>query len=102
MYRNRKQRIGVKYCGGCNPSYDRVALVKRMERDLSDEAEFFPFEARALDLILVVCGCETACVETSRFKGIPVRVIEGALDGEAVAEKIKEQGRNRGGGEGGN
>ena len=97
MDRNRKQRIGVKYCGGCNPSYDRVALVKRMERDLSNEAEFVSFEAHPLDLIMVVCGCETACVETGRFKGIPVWVIKGNLDGEGVTEKIKEQGRNRSG-----
>ena len=25
-----RRQIGVRYCGGCNPRYDRVALVKRI------------------------------------------------------------------------
>ena len=24
-------RIGIKYCGGCNPRYDRVAAVKELQ-----------------------------------------------------------------------
>jgi len=82
MPHNRKLRIGVKYCGGCNPSYDRVALAKRMEKTLDKEAEFISFQARNLDLVLVVCGCETACVDISAFKQVPVRVIVSVLDGE--------------------
>ena len=27
-------RRAVKYCGGCNPRYDRVALVRELERRL--------------------------------------------------------------------
>ena len=30
-----KPEIGLRYCGGCNSRYDRVALVKRLE-------SFFP------------------------------------------------------------
>ena len=26
-----RTEIGVRYCGGCNPRYDRVALVRRLE-----------------------------------------------------------------------
>ena len=26
-----KPEIGLRYCGGCNSRYDRVALVKRLE-----------------------------------------------------------------------
>ena len=36
-----KRQIGVRYCGGCNPRYDRVALVKRIG-GLFPEAEFPP------------------------------------------------------------
>ena len=25
-------RIGIKYCGGCNPRYDRVAAVKELQQ----------------------------------------------------------------------
>jgi hypothetical protein len=91
MNRNRKLRIGVKYCGGCNPLYDRVALVKRMERALDREAEFVSFQGGNLDLILLVCGCETACVDMSAFKEVPVRVVSGIPDGDAFVKKFRER-----------
>lgn len=25
--------IMIKYCGGCNPRYDRIMMVKRVEKD---------------------------------------------------------------------
>lgn len=57
--------IGVRYCGGCNSRYDRVALVKRL-------AGFFPaisFVAaqpgRSYTAALVVCGCPVRCAGVS-------------------------------------
>ena len=32
-------RIGVKYCGGCDPGYDRVALARHLRENLADRAE---------------------------------------------------------------
>ena len=29
-------RIGVKYCGGCNPDYDRVRAVSDLAEELID------------------------------------------------------------------
>ena len=26
-------RLGVKYCGGCNPRFDRKEIVKRLKED---------------------------------------------------------------------
>jgi len=33
-------RVGLKYCGGCNPEYDRVALVRHIEKSLQGKVEF--------------------------------------------------------------
>ena len=30
-------KVGIKYCGGCNPRYDRAAFVERL---LSDHPEW--------------------------------------------------------------
>ncbi len=91
MNRNRKLRIGVKYCGGCNPSYDRVALVRQMENALAGEAAFVSFEEKDLDVMLVVCGCETACVDISLFKQVPIQVVSSVSDGDVfVAEFLRE------------
>lgn len=51
-----KQRIGVRYCGGCNPRYDRVAVVNKLA-SLLPQAELVPAQAGAAYAgALVVCG----------------------------------------------
>jgi len=87
MNRHRKLRIGVKYCGGCNPSYDRVALVKRMEKTLVKKAEFISFQEENVDLVLVVCGCETGCVDTRVFE-VPVHLVSSIPDGDRFVERL--------------
>ena len=58
-------QIGVRYCGGCNPRYDRVALVKRLS-SFFPETEFVTAQAGVkYPAVLVVCGCPTRCANTS-------------------------------------
>ena len=38
-------RVGLKYCGGCNPEYDRVALVKHIEESLQGRVKLTRFHA---------------------------------------------------------
>lgn len=58
-------QVGVRYCGGCNSRYDRVALVKRF-------SQFFPgvefvtaLSGVSYPAALVVCGCPSRCANTS-------------------------------------
>lgn len=54
-------RVGVKYCGGCDPRYRRRAIVERAGREFP-AADFRPYsEGEAFDLVLVVCGCMAEC-----------------------------------------
>ncbi|GHS94293.1 hypothetical protein AGMMS50276_06600 [Synergistales bacterium] len=53
-------RVFVKYCGGCNPSYDRVAFVERLGRELKD-AEIVYSDSGGSDFVLIVCGCPVKC-----------------------------------------
>ena len=49
-------KVGIKYCGGCNPYYDRVALVKRIENRLQGKVEFVSAANDEVDLVLAVEG----------------------------------------------
>ena len=56
-----KGRVGIRYCGGCNPHYDRVALAGELERALP-ELTFSPAEPDAAYLAIVtVSGCPVQC-----------------------------------------
>ena len=59
---NRK-KIGIKYCGGCNPKYDRTAWVDKLQEGLNDKIEWVYGFDPEVDTYLVVCGCETACAD---------------------------------------
>lgn len=57
-------RRAVKYCGGCNPRYDRVAAVRRLEERLG---EVLPSAqpGTEYDQIFVICGCSARCANVS-------------------------------------
>ncbi len=59
--------VGLRYCGGCNPRYDRVAAVERVRSSLP-EAEFHP-AAPGQEAVLVVCGCPARCADVSGLDG---------------------------------
>ena len=53
--------VGVRYCGGCNPRYDRAALVHSLEVSFP-EVSFEPFRPESAYIaVLAVCGCPVQC-----------------------------------------
>ncbi|HWS43288.1 MAG TPA: hypothetical protein VN421_09425 [Pseudoflavonifractor sp.] len=60
-----RDKIGVRYCGGCNSRYDRVALVRRLEAQFPGWG-FVPARPQAeYAALVVVCGCPARCVNIS-------------------------------------
>jgi 4-hydroxybutyrate CoA-transferase len=53
--------VGVKYCGGCNPVYDRMKLVGRLKKDFPEVVLVRAGEA--CDILAVVCGCLVCCAD---------------------------------------
>ncbi|MFV0527695.1 MAG: hypothetical protein ACK5MN_03095 [Lachnospiraceae bacterium] len=94
-------RIGVKYCGGCNPVYDRVANVNK----LTKECEPFGIELVAYrknqeyDACLLVKGCTRNCLaeEFPNCKKLYVVAAEGDFEPlpkvwqEAICQEKGEQ-----------
>ena len=52
--------IAIKYCGGCNPRFDRAGFVGRLV-DRFPEIVIVPSDAVEPWLSLVVCGCLSCC-----------------------------------------
>ena len=77
-------KVAIKYCGGCNPDYDRIALVKHIEERLKDNVEFVSAEDEDIDLVLAVEGCETAWADVSAFKGTKIRFITSIEDAQEI------------------
>lgn len=69
-------KIGVKYCGGCNPRFDRAKLLDRIKaRYAGGEVAFsYAKPGEQYDVLLVINGCERSCAD---IRGLRTeRVIE--------------------------
>ena len=56
-----KTRIGVRYCGGCNPRYDRVALARGLEASFPEAAFEAARPGEEYPAVVAVCGCPVHC-----------------------------------------
>lgn len=86
----KKPVIHIKYCGGCNPTFERKEVATRIER-------YFGFSVDPVndsivpDITLIVNGCKSECLfendYNSRIKTILINDTE-SLDN--IVEDIKK------------
>jgi hypothetical protein len=94
--------VGVKYCGGCNPRYERRSAYEKIKSELLLFAQKggwdIIFEAAAegvtYDALLVVCGCANRCAAIGQYhsRNIPVYLWDesGLTDAVSELEKLVE------------
>lgn len=58
-----RKKIALKYCGGCDPDFDRVQYFEEIRTAAGDSVEWVTLDDRNFETILVICGCDTACAE---------------------------------------
>lgn len=56
---------GLKYCGGCNPRYDRAALAVRLKEDCPGVLLQPARPGVIYDALLVLCGCSARYADLS-------------------------------------
>ena len=103
------KRIGLKYCGGCNPNIERSRFVDELKRKLAGDFSLdVGRSAEKWELGILVCGCPVACADRPETRSLALEwiVVSGQIvDLESISEnelatvvalKIKEffEGRN--------
>lgn len=78
-------KIGIKYCGGCNPVIDRKRLVKRLMQELPDDYVYEHFNLDDCDIVLLVNGCSLGCAEAPAEADI-ITVAGCTIDGWTYPE----------------
>lgn len=84
----KKCRIGLKYCGGCNPRHDRVNTAGLIKKRLKDRVEFVSYEEEDIEGVLIVTGCPTACADRTPFAGLNVWIVSSLQDAERFIEQM--------------
>ena len=89
-------KVGIKYCGGCNPTYDRVAAVKEMEERLRSRAELISWHDESADAVVIVAGCAASCVDGEPFAGRPLWRINRPEDIDSVLKELEGKAAEKG------
>lgn len=82
-------KIGVKFCGGCHPAYERIEAFSKIKEELQHQAEFVSYDEADADLVLVVMGCPSACVDTKDFDQHKLRIVKSFTEAEAFISEVK-------------
>jgi hypothetical protein len=75
-------KIGVKYCGGCNPSFDRIAAAEKIKERFKEEAEFVSYSDPDAEFIIVLMGCGSACADLSGIDEQRVFIVSSEADAD--------------------
>jgi hypothetical protein len=64
------KKVFVKYCGGCNPHFDRRAVCLKLRAALP-QLEFVETrpEGALIHFVAVICGCQAQCAEHAKLRG---------------------------------
>lgn len=77
--------IGIKYCGGCNPIYNRARQVELLKKQFPEHRFCDTSQETVCDLWLVVCGCLRACASSD---GLTARKRLIRLDSEKSFQAV--------------
>jgi 4-hydroxybutyrate CoA-transferase len=76
----------VKYCGGCNPRYDRRAAAERV-RAAFPHLEWTTKDEGASDHVIVFCGCPVACADHKALRGDLGKIVVSSPEDSARLEE---------------
>ncbi|WP_312831682.1 hypothetical protein [Sedimentibacter saalensis] len=62
-------KIGIKYCGGCNPTFNRREFVEKLIDEFEDVYIEPADEKKAYDIVLIISGCLNSCVDHTHLYG---------------------------------
>ena len=60
-------KCGVKFCGGCNPHYQRGDAYRKIKGDMPEVDFEYAEEDQDYDNLLVIGGCTACCPGYSQY-----------------------------------
>lgn len=83
-------KIGIKYCGGCNPRFNRSEFVKKLMVEYIN-ISFEPLSKDKLyDILLIISGCPRACISHDLSNGKEKIYVKSEQDANKVKKIINE------------
>jgi len=85
-----RKKIGIKYCGGCNPGYERVEMIQRVQFRFNDRFLFLRHDEPDIDVLVLMSGCHRACAgKDLNTAKIPHCLVTGENDFDTLINWLK-------------
>lgn len=82
---------GVRFCGGCNPRFDRGAVFRSFQKDITNITFSHAVEGETYDILLIIGGCTACCASYEQFDVTgDVYKIWDLSQVEGIKEKLTE------------
>lgn len=79
---------GVKFCGGCNPRYDRGKALQTIKKERPNIDFVLAKEGKTYDYLIVIGGCTACCASHCQY--ISENGLVKMWDREHIAEVLKD------------
>jgi len=82
---------GVKFCGGCNPKYDRKLvhdILKKEYTNIKYQPVSSNSESYEYDLVIVFCGCSANCADYKKYKSKTKYIV---INSKEEIDKVKNE-----------
>jgi hypothetical protein len=76
-------KIGIKFCGNCNPHIDTVELSE-MLKNYFKEIQFVNWDAGDYSILLVLNSCTVGCATHPNFSGPKIITKNDSINYESV------------------
>ena len=60
-------KCGVRFCGGCNPRFERGEVFHEFKRDITNIEFTYADENEHYDILLVIGGCQSCCAAYEQY-----------------------------------
>jgi len=81
-------KIGVRFCGGCNPRYDRGEALDIIRKSKPNDEFVHAVEGEEYDMLLVIGGCTNCCASFDHFNSLAG--VEKVWSTEHIPELLEE------------
>ncbi|MBW2060558.1 MAG: hypothetical protein JRI95_03225 [Deltaproteobacteria bacterium] len=72
--------MALKYCGGCDPTYDRVEYWEMVKARAGSRIAWVSLDTPDFEAVLLINGCQRACAGTSLEPGLRQPVLSITSD----------------------
>lgn len=82
----QRKKIGVKFCGNCNPQIKASDLLQKLKNHYKD-VDFVKWDELNYDILIILNSCPVGCATHPNFSGTKIIIKNNSINYEPVSQE---------------